>query len=194
MEEMERLPNQVVTPRLILRCWEAEDVPAMGAAIEASLDHLRPWMAWAAFEPLSDDERVQLVRSWCDDWDQGGDAIYGVFHEGGVVGGCGLHRRRGPGVLEIGYWVHAQHIRQGYATELTRALTTAAFEIDGIDRVEIHHDKANVWSGAVPSSLGFEQGPEHPNEVQAPAEIGIDCPWSIRRSRWTVGDAQPELS
>lgn len=32
-----------------------------------------------------------------------------------VVGGCGLHRRVGPGGLEIGYWVHAAWTRRGIA-------------------------------------------------------------------------------
>lgn len=141
-------------------------------------------MAFASLEPLDAGARVELIGAWDDDWAAGGDAIYGVFTDGVVVGGCGLHRRRGPTVLEIGYWIHVDHVRRGYATDLARGLTDAAFAIDGIDRVEIHHDKANVWSGAVPRSLGFVAGPERPDEIVAPAEIGIDCTWFIDRAAW----------
>lgn len=163
----------------------------MGSAITASLEHLRPWMSWAALEPLSDDDRLTLINSFGGDRKPGGDAVYGVFRDGAVAGGCGLHRRSGPNVLEIGYWIHVEHVRQGYATELAKGLTTAAFNVTGIDRVEVHHDKANVRSSAVPRSLGFERGPERPDEVQAPAEIGIDCSWFVTRSAWRA--ANPEL-
>lgn len=195
---MERLPQRITTPRLLLRRWMVEDVPTVRAAVEASVEHLKPWLAFAALEPLGDDDRLALLRSWQEDWERGGDAVYGVFlhpgHDGdgpggvdpGVaVGGCGLHRRRGAGILEIGYWIHVDHVRQGYATELARGLTTAAFAVDGVDRVEIHHDKANTRSGAVPRSLGFDRGPEQPDKVAAPGEIGIDCTWSIDRTTWS---------
>ncbi len=186
---MDRLPDEIATPRLVLRRWRIEDVPALGAAILASLDHLRPWMAWASLEPLSDDDRVELIGSWDRQWADSGDAVYGVFRAGAVVGGCGLHRRRGPDTLEIGYWVHAGHLRQGYASELAAGLTTAAFAIDGIDRVEIHHDKANEASGGVPRSLGFTRGAEEPDEVEAPSEVGIDCTWSMGRDDWAAGQS-----
>ena len=110
-----------------------------------------------------------------------------MFRQGAVVGGCGLHRRSSPDTLEIGYWIHVDHLRRGYATELARGLTTAAFEVDGVDRVEIHHDKANVRSAAVPRALGFTRGPEQPDDVQAPAELGIDCAWSMDRADWIAG-------
>ena len=157
----------------------------LGAAVEASLEHLRPWMSWIRDEPLSDHDREQLIGSWSDDWEAGGSTFYGVFRDETVVGACGLHRRIGANGLEIGYWVHAGHVRHGYATELAAGLTTAAFNIDGIDRVEIHHDKANVRSGRIPEALGFESGPERQKDTQAPAEIGIDCTWSVSRTAWS---------
>ncbi len=51
--------------------------------------------------------------------------VYGIFdsNETVVLGGSGLHTRIGPGALEIGYWVQADHIGKGYATEVCAALT-----------------------------------------------------------------------
>jgi RimJ/RimL family protein N-acetyltransferase len=103
-----------------------------------------------------------------------------------AVGSTGLHRRRGPGVLEIGYWIHAAHVRRGYATELSRALTDAAFTVPGIERVEIHHDRANVHSGAVPKRLGFVLEGEQAREPQAPGETGIEFVWAMSKAAWTV--------
>lgn len=181
-----RLPSELVTPRLYLRLWRPDDAAALGAAIEASLEHLRPWLAWTGSEPLSDEDRVQLISSGRADWRDGGDASYGVFRDGAVVGGCGLHRRQGPRTMDLGYWVHVDHIGQGYAVEMARALTAAAFDVPGVERVEIHHDKANTRSRAVPRSLGFTPGPEQPDGIHSPGEAGIDCSWSISRADWDL--------
>ena len=40
-------PYRIVTERLVLRCWEPRDAAALKEAVDASLDHLRPWMPWA---------------------------------------------------------------------------------------------------------------------------------------------------
>ena len=72
-----------------------------------------------------------------------------------MLGGTGLYMRSGPDVREIGYWIHVDHIGKGLATESTAALTNVAFAVDGVSRVEIRCDPANVRSAAVPAKLGF---------------------------------------
>jgi RimJ/RimL family protein N-acetyltransferase len=74
-----------------------------------------------------------------------------------VLGGTGLHTRLGEKALEIGYWIHVDHTNRGYATEASAALTRVAFEVNGVDRVEIHCDPKNVRSAAVPRKLGYVQ-------------------------------------
>jgi len=55
--------------------------------------------------------------------------VYGIFDhdETRVLGSSGLHNRVGDQALEIGYWIHAAWINQGYATEAAAALTKVAF-------------------------------------------------------------------
>lgn len=190
---MERLPDLVHSPRLTLRRWVGADAPALSAAILESADHLRPWMPWIASEPVRLDERVALIDRWNADWEQGGDLVVGIFMNGTVVGGSGLHKRRGPGVLEIGYWVHVDHVRQGIAAEVSELLTAAAFTVADIERVEIHHDKANEASAGVPRRLGFRFADEAPNAVLAPGETGIDCRWTMTRDDWVARQRQPAL-
>src|SRR3954451_1609894 len=114
------LPSEIRTQRLVPRVWRADHAEALGRAIPASLDHLRPWMPWAADEPLALEARVALIAQWQRDHAADGDAVYGILGDGTVVGGTGLNRRRGPGVLEIGYWIGVDHIGRGYATEAAR--------------------------------------------------------------------------
>jgi len=190
-----RLPSEVATPRLTLRLWTAADVDVLAAAVAESLEHLRPWMWWVADEPLDGEARRRMLTANERDWAAGGDAVYGMFERsagggpGTVVGGCGLHRRRGPDVLEVGYWVHAAHLGRGLATEASRGLTDAAFAQPGIVRVEIHHDRANGRSRAVPERLGFTFAGESPDTAHAPAEVGIDCAWQITAAAWSGGAA-----
>ncbi len=46
-------------------------------------------------------------------------------------GPAGLHTRRGPQIREIGYWVRADSLRRGLATESTAALIRVAFDAAG---------------------------------------------------------------
>lgn len=181
---MQPLPARIETERLVLRTWTVGDAEALGVAITESIDHLRPWMPWVAFEPLAIDDRRKLIAEWDTKWQAGDDAVYGVFHEDAVVGGTGLHRRIGPDGLEIGYWIHAAYTRRGFATELSAALTDVAFKLEGIERVEIHHDKENVASGGVPRALGYTFVENVAVEASAPSESGVNSVWAVSRAEW----------
>ena len=150
-------PYRIVTERLVIRCWNPEDGPALQAAVAASLDHLRPFIPWAAREPQSLDERVSLLRRMRADFDLDQDFDYGIFDAGGgqVVGGTGLHPRIGEEGLEIGYWVHVGHTGRGYATEVAGALTRIGFELVELARMEIRCAALNTRSAAVPRRLGY---------------------------------------
>lgn len=148
---------RIETRRLVLRCWSPVDALLLKQAIDENLDHLRPWMPWAAYEPQDVAVKIERIREWRGKFDLGQDFVYGVFdlEESRVLGGTGLHTRVGNDAREIGYWIHQGFINQGLATELSAALTRVAFDIDGVNRVEIHCDPDNARSAAVPRKLGY---------------------------------------
>lgn len=150
-------PYAIRSERLLLRCWEPADAPALKEAIDSSLEHLQPWMPWAGDEPQTLEEKVTLLRSFRGRFDLGQDYVYGAFDADGAsaVGGTGLHTRIGDDALEIGYWIRVSRIGEGLATELSAALTRIAFEVCEVDRVEIRVDPANERSAAIPRKLGF---------------------------------------
>lgn len=180
-----RLPERLAGPRVLLARWTPADVDTLGKAVARNLEHLRPWMPWVSAEPLSGPARRRLLEQWGREWQEGGDAVLGIFLAGLVVGSCGLHRRLGPAALEIGYWVDRDHLRQGIATEAAGLLTSAALGLPGIEAVEIHHDKANLASGGVPRRLGFSLlGEVADDKPSAPAEVGVDLVWRMTREAW----------
>lgn len=177
------LPEVVTTPRLTLRVWRDADAPALSEAVADSLEHLRPWMGWAD-HAMTPAEAAAFIAERRARWADGGDATYGVFADGVVVGGTGLHTRHGPATLEIGYWLHVRHVGRGYATELAAALTDAAFSVPFVERVEIRHDAANLPSRAVPQRLGFSLSSVAPEPARAPSDTGVEWTWAVSREQW----------
>lgn len=148
-------PYRLVTERLELRCWDPSEAPQLKAAIDASLDHLREFMPWAHDEPSPVAEMADRLRTFRAGFDRDEEYPYAIWQDGEVAGGCGLHRRVGPGALEIGYWIHSERTRRGLATEMASALTRAAFDACGAERVEIHVDPRNTASLGIPRRLGL---------------------------------------
>lgn len=148
---------RIETERLVLRPWHVEDAPALKAAIDASLEHLRPWMPWAEHEPVAVEEKAGMIEGWVAGFAAGGDLPYGMFAraDARVLGSTGLHDRVEGNAREIGYWVHADFEGQGLVTEAAAALTRVGFEVMGLQRLEIHCDPRNVRSAAVPERLGY---------------------------------------
>jgi ribosomal-protein-serine acetyltransferase len=182
---MVRLPERIEIGGLLLRRWQVSDAEALHEAVVENADHLKPWMAWMADEPQAMEQRRAMIARWEKDWIDGGDVLLGVFVDGRVAGSCGLHRRQGPGVLEIGYWIHQSFVRRGLATTVAVLLTDAALTVPDITRVEIHHDKANTASAGVPRGLGYRLIGEHRDGPAAPSEMGIECVWRIEHADWS---------
>jgi RimJ/RimL family protein N-acetyltransferase len=150
-------PYRVETERLVIRCYEPEDAAMLKEAIDSSLDHLRPWMPWARFEPQTLDEKVELLRGFRSRFDADEDFGYGVFapDESRQIGGAGLHQRGGEGSLEIGYFLRADATGQGLATEITAVLARVGIEKCGVERIDVQVDPENERRLRIPRRLGF---------------------------------------
>jgi RimJ/RimL family protein N-acetyltransferase len=184
------MPIEIVRGPLVIRSWQPQrDAEGLAASVAESIDHIRPWLPWAADLPRDRAGIAAAMRDFLRESASKDDENVGLFIGSRVVGGSGFHPRIGPGGLEIGYWVHQDFVRRGIATTTSRALTDLAFTRDGIDRVEIHHDKANVASGGVPRALGFRQVREEQREAKTPQQSGIAVIWRVTRDEWLSASA-----
>jgi RimJ/RimL family protein N-acetyltransferase len=168
-------------PGAYLRRWTLRDQAAVYDAVTASFDHLHPWAPWAARPPSFEDEKAFVAQA-VRDWDEGRAFAYGIFDaDGALLGSAALMRPEGTGQMEIGYWVHAAHVRRGLATAAAAALTRAAFGLAGVTGVRIRCDEANVPSAAVPRRLGYRLDHVEVRQPAAPAERGrLQC-WVMAR-------------
>ncbi|MFI7547130.1 GNAT family N-acetyltransferase [Actinoplanes sp. NPDC049599] len=137
---------------LLLRPWEASDVPVFLAAYRdpeiqrwhtrqpASADHVRSWFA-------------QYRRDWAQE--QGGH--WAVTGDGGAV--LGRLAMRGwdlnDGVATCAYWMLPAARGAGVATRALAALSAWALGDAGFHRLELDHSTRNQASCRVATKAGF---------------------------------------
>jgi len=148
---------RIETGRLVMRCWSPSDARALRACLDDNDEHLRPWIPFMKDEPRSLEQTAEWLRALRAGFDLRQNHRYAVFDAAGekLLGENMLLGRVGPGALEIGYWTDRHAIGKGVASESTSALIRVAFEIEKVDRLEIHCDPRNTASVAIPRRLGF---------------------------------------
>ena len=177
------LPDTLSAGSLGLHRWRPTHRDGMLAAVEASFPELHQWMPWAATMPTAD-EMTKVLQEGEAAFDDDREWSYTLIESdsGEVVGSAGLHRRAGPGTIEIGYWVRSDRTGRGYATAAARVLTDAAFTwLDQVEQVEIRMDRANRASASVPPKLGFRLLERENRERLAPAHSGGGLVWTRDR-------------
>ena len=186
------LAYSIHTPRLILRCWHPTDANLLQRAINDNLDYLRPWMDWARQEPESLEMKTERLRRFRDDFLSRRDFVYGIFAPDGlgIIGGTGLHARDNKDAREIGYWIARSYANKGLATESTAALTRVAFEINGVERVEIRCDPRNAASARVAEKLGYvHRSTLYGNKTDAEGLVRDTMVWSLDAAEYPESPA-----
>jgi RimJ/RimL family protein N-acetyltransferase len=147
--------HRIETARLLMRNWQIEDAPAYRALLDASDQQLRPWIPWMKDEPMSLEGTRSRLEKCLKDFDEGINFRYPVFlKDGTLIGETGLYTRAGEGARETGYLIGGGYPGAGYATEATMAMIRVGFEIDEIDRIELHCAPENSASNRVALKLG----------------------------------------
>lgn len=177
-------PRRIAAGRVVLELLGPDDAARVADAINADLDHLRPWMPWA-HRPTNAQEQAMRLAVGVENAERDLDATYSITVDGMVVGGCGLHRRTGEeDTRHIGYWISADHQGHGYVSEAVAGLTRVAFEHYGVRRVRITCDEANLRSAAVARRLGFEHEATVHEERSAPSDTHRTMVWVLDAARW----------
>jgi RimJ/RimL family protein N-acetyltransferase len=159
------VPEELRTPRILLRRWRPSDAAALQPVLAANVAHLGPWIPWRVAEPLDAGPLADRLAEFAAAFDEMREWRYGLFScsDGTVLGEVSLFPRNSAGRvaldaadhLEIGYWVRADRTGEGLATEAAQAACDLAAAIDGVCRITIHCDERNTASAAIPRRLGF---------------------------------------
>jgi len=138
----------------VLRPYLAGDAPTFAAAVRESMATLGPWMPWAS----AGFDEVQAL-AWfaaCEAGRADGSSHeFGIFRDGGFVGGAGLNQLNPTHALcNLGYWVRTSAQRQGAAAAAVVALAHHAFRELKQSRVEIVVAEGNDASLGVARKAG----------------------------------------
>ncbi|MCY1486347.1 Acetyltransferase (GNAT) domain protein [compost metagenome] len=158
--------KELQTPRLLLRRWRDEDLPAF-AALNADpevMRHFPECMSRADSDALALRIRVHCFEQGFGQW------IVERREDGAFVGVLGLQRVSFEAAftpaVEIGWRLMRAHWRQGYALEAARAALRFAFEELALPEVVAFTVPANLPSQGLMQRLGMRrdaQGDfEHP--------------------------------
>jgi ribosomal-protein-serine acetyltransferase len=154
---LESISSIIESKRVILKAPSLEYALDLHQAIQESIEDLRIWLKWAQHVPNLGECRENISRAIEAIKDKRELQFYIFTKENDtLIGCCGLHRIDWTvPKFEIGYWLRTSYRRQGYASEVAKALTQFAFNNLGANRVEIRCDEKNVRSKLVAENLGF---------------------------------------
>jgi ribosomal-protein-serine acetyltransferase len=123
--------------------------------VDANRPYLAEWLPWAAHESRVEThlEFIRISQQQLDD-DNGFQTA--IVDGDEVVGVIGFHRVDWVNkATSIGYWIRPQSQGRGIVTGAVRALTSYAFDVWELERVEIRAATGNARSAAIPLRLGF---------------------------------------
>src|SRR4051812_32586926 len=113
---------QLTDGLVLLRPPRPDDIPALTAAVHASLTELHPWMDWAtnAYDESAAARWLEFVQLA---WEHSSAFHFAITaaESGEYIGTCGIDgidRKRG--FCNLGYWVRTSHTRQGIASRAAR--------------------------------------------------------------------------
>jgi ribosomal-protein-serine acetyltransferase len=155
MPETQVSPFSVRSPRLLARCWEADDADAFRALLDRNDRYLRPFIPWMRDEPQSLEQTRARLLGYRERFVAGEDFRYALFADGTLIGEVMLSPRSGPGTREVGYLLDRSATGHGYATEAAAMACRAAFDFAMVKRVHLHCSPENTASVRVAQKLGF---------------------------------------
>lgn len=178
------LPDEIVTPRLLLRPYRWQDLDDV---LAYACDE-----PWARYLPVPwpytrrDGERFIAAQVLLDSEQE---SRWAIVLEGTVIGGVNLRWVPPHHLAELGYALARVHWGRGLATEAAQAVLTAAFACDAaLNRIRAIADARNVASTRVLAKLGMtREGILRQNRMFR--GVLIDEVWyGVLRSEWEGSD------
>lgn len=175
------------TPRLVLRCWRAEDIAPIMAHLNTPA--VMRWLGGVGdttlyrslFERMDASQRAHGHSFW----------IVERKADGALLGLCGLYRTARPGtpvdgLTEIGWRLREDAWGMGYAREAAEASLNLAFATLGLERVVAFTVRQNAPSWGLMQTLGMVRARELDHRLAGvDADIANHIVYAIDRKDWT---------
>lgn len=144
----------LVTPRLTLRPFIADDAPAMFANW-ASDPEVTKFLAWPTHPSV--DVSQWVCNDWVSHYAEPDYYQWAIVYDGQTIGSMAVveHDDR-VGKAHIGYCIGRNWWHMGIVSEALKAVMDFLFDEVGYDRIEARHDPRNPHSGGVMKKCGMK--------------------------------------
>lgn len=177
-------PYPLLTERLLLRPWTAEDAAELLPILEANRAHIGPWIPSRVAEPVPVSELAQRLAGFAETFAADREWRFCIVsrEDQRILGDVGLFPRstRGRVALpeatcaELGYWLRADATGRGFVAEAATAVLDVAMTFAQFGHFEIRCDARNAPSGAVARRLGFAlKGTDPESETDTGSQTGM---------------------
>lgn len=144
-----------VNNRLQLKPIGLEDAPLIFQTIDSQRAYLGEWLPFVAFTKTQQDTE-EFIRSISVQYQQPSSIVYTILYDDNFAGLIGFKEiDRSNSRAELGYWLSELYQKNGIATTCTKYLCNHAFNLMGMNRIQIKCATQNVKSQQVPVRLNF---------------------------------------
>lgn len=173
-KDREKLPK---TARLNLREYTMDDFDGL-YAILSDAETMKHYP-----KPYDADGTVRWLRWSLDNYQKYGFGLWAIERKetGEFIGDCGITMQKIDGQIlpEIGYHIHKNHWRKGYAKEAASAVRDWFFRNTDFDAVYSYMKYTNLASSSTAASIGMKKIKEYPDP-----EDTVCCVYRITRGEW----------
>lgn len=154
---LNQLPEQILTPRLLIRVAKPGDGLVFNQAIVESCAQLKTWLGWVSPAPTLEESEFSCRRAYARFLLNEDLMVFFFERESGtLIGGSGLHNANWRlRQFEVGYWCRNGWRGTGLMTEGVRALSDYALLELQANRVYLTTDNKNIASWKLAERCGF---------------------------------------
>ncbi len=145
-----------VRDNIVLRKYEESDAPELFSVIADNRTRLRSYLTWVD-TTLKEENSLEFIRSAHQSQHEQKGIAFGIFKEGKLIGGIGMHQwnhtlRR----AEIGYWIARAEEGKGIMFDAATVFVNFLFEQLNLNKIEVQFKTENHRSADLAKRLNFK--------------------------------------
>ncbi len=154
---IDKVRDKIVGKRIVLK----RTTPSVPVAqnifevIDKNRKHLEPWFPWVKSTTTLEDSLKYLFDKE-EQFKKKEKFEYGIYLNDKYLGNIGIFSiNKDKKSAEIGYWLSAEFINNGYVTEALKLVEKEFFTRTDINRIQIRCDEINIASASVAKKCGY---------------------------------------
>lgn len=146
----------LIDDELLLRSFEPEDAQELFKTVDATREHLRPWLPWVDMSTKPEHSLQFIQQSKIQQRNQEGIAL-GIIYNRRIIGSMGMHNwDHTLKKAQLGYWIAKEYQGKGIIQRCLAAFIDFLFNKAGLNKAEIHFMVNNSRSARVAEQAGFK--------------------------------------